>query len=196
MTLRFIRLLPALLATMGLYACATRPSIPAAETIPTAPAAAFTPIIPTFTSTDFPQEACGYQWAYQDLPELTAQLDNEIAAAIPNATARATAFGENCLGNTGQVIRFLARETDFHVSIPVERLDQYEAFGNWIAQAMHIVIAIPTDAIVGPMPGFVEFRFEKNQAELLYLRVPIQTYKDNAKGLTGESLFRMFSQAP
>lgn len=139
---------------------------------------------------------CGYQWAYESLPELTAQFDEAVKALIPNSSSHATAFGENCIDNQGQVIQFLAMETDFYVIVPVETLDDYEAFGNWTAQVMQVVKELPADSIAGPRPGFVEFRFEKSFSENISSRVPIEGYNETAGGKTGEELFRLFFLKP
>ena len=139
---------------------------------------------------------CGYQLAYQDLPELSAQFDQAVKESIPNSRAHATAFGENCMGNDGQVIKFLAMETDFYVFIAVETLDSYEIFGNWIAQAIQAVNALPIDQIPGVRPGYVAFRFEKNASDSIGVNVPIQQYNETARGKTGAELFRMFYTAP
>ena len=152
---------------------------------------------PTLTPTsDFPYTQCGWQWAYEELPELSALFDNAVKVSIPNSSSRATAFGENCLDNDGQVVSFLAMETDFHVIISVESLDDYDTFGNWMAQVMQTVNNLPPDMIAGPMPGVVELRFEKNTDEFIILRVPIQEYNESANGKTGEELFRMFYTNP
>lgn len=156
---------------------------------------------PTFTTTIAPNTPfsaidCGYQWAYEDRPKLTTPFDLAVKKMIPNSTSRATAFGENCINSYGQVVYFLAMETDFHVTIPIELLDDYETFGNWIAQVMQIVNELPLDLIAGPKPGFVEFGFEKNIAEAIVVRVPIQQYNETANGKTGEELFRLFYTAP
>ena len=146
---------------------------------------------PTFPITD-----CGYQWAYEDLPKLTTPFDLAVKNVIPNSTSRVTASGENCVGSDGQVIRFLAMETDFHVTIPVESLSDYETFGNWIAQVMQIMNRLSPDLIAGPKPGFVEFGFEKNVTEVIIVRVPIQQYNETTNGKTGEELFWMFYTIP
>jgi hypothetical protein len=195
MNLRLARLCFALLSTLSLCACAARPSLPATETVPVPPTTILTALIPTITPT-FPSEACGYQWAYQDLPAITEPLDAAVKALIPNSSARATAFGENCLGNDGQVVRFLTMETDFYVFIAVDTLDQYETFGNWIAQVMDVISKLPAESIPGAKPGFVAFRFEIDASQGIGLRVPIQEYTTNANGISGEALFRMFYQAP
>jgi len=170
-------ILPLLFLTLSLGACAPRPSPRATETFSVTPIA------------DTTYGGCGYQWAYNDLPELTAQFDQAVKDLIPNSNSHATAFGENCLGNDGQVLKFLAKETDFYVLVSVETVDDYETFGTWIAQVMQVVNDVSTDET---NQGFVEFRFEKSPAETIGVRVPIQQYNDSANGITGENLFRMF----
>jgi len=158
------------------------------------------PQIPTETAPPLTQDTssipCGYQWATQNLPDLTAQFDWMIQSLIPNSTSHATAYGENCLGSDGQIVRFLPMQTDFYVTVPVERLDDYETFGDWIYEVMLVVDGIPPENLAGPQPGFVEFRFEKSAAEAIAFRVPIQGYFETAGEKTGEELFRLFYTAP
>jgi hypothetical protein len=189
-------LYPALLfLTFMLGACA--PSLPAADTVPATAIIPSSTVIPTLNPTvDTTYEGCAYQWAYQDLPELTAQFDSAVKNLIPNSNSHATAFGENCIGADGQVLKFLAMETDFYVFIAVDVLDDYETFGNWIAQVMQIVMGLLPELVAGPKPGYVAFRFAKNDSEFVALSVPIQQYKDTASGKTGEELFNMFYVKP
>ncbi len=83
-------------------------------------------------------------------------------------------------------------ETDFHITVSVERLDSYETFGNWIAQGMQVVNDIPSGLIVGSNSGFVEFRFEISISESIGFRVSIKEYNEMAVGKTGEELFWLF----
>lgn len=183
-----------LLLTLILGACSTGISTP--QTLPAGPPT-HTSLPPTFTpAPDYSSTQCGYQWAYEDLPELTAQFDQAVKGLIPNSTSHATAFGENCVAADGQVVRFLAMETDFYVIVSVETLDDYETFGNWVSQVMQVVSELPTDAVAGPKPGFVEFRFEKSTSESIGFRVPIQGFAETAGGKSGEALFRLFYNAP
>ena len=153
--------------------------------------------VPPPTLTSVPDNTqCGYQWAYQDQPQLSAQFDSAVRNLIPNSTSHATAFGENCVAADGQVVSFLAMETDFYVIVSVEKIDEYETFGNWIPQVMQVVNGIPPDRLAGPKPGFVEFRFEKSMTESIGFRVPIQGYSETADGKTGEELFRLFYTNP
>ena len=139
---------------------------------------------------------CGYQWAYNALPELTVQFDQAVKNLIPNSNSHATAFGENCIGNDGQIVNFLTMETDFYVVVSVPSTDDYETFGNWIADVMQVVDTLPEDLIPGPMPGFVQFQFEKSTSESFGIRVPIQQYNEVAQGKTGKELFDLFYTKP
>jgi hypothetical protein len=143
-------------------------------------------------------QGCAYNWAYQALPELTKELDAAVKELDSRASAQATAFGEDCISPDGSAT-FGAMETDFYVRLPVEDLSTEEAFGNWMSQVMEVVIQIPREEMQGPNYGFVEFRFEKNDAEHLEhltLRVPIQQYLNEAQGKTGVELFKHFQTAP
>jgi hypothetical protein len=179
-----------LLLTLILGACSAGVSTP--QVLPAQ--------IPTDTSPP-PTEAisstqCGYQWATQDLPDLTAQFDAMIKTLVPNSTSRATAYGENCVGNDGQIIRFSAMETDFYILATVETLNDYETFGNWIYDVMLVVDGIPPEDLTGPQPGFVEFRLEKSISEGITFRVPIQGYNETAGEKSGEELFRLYYTGP
>lgn len=148
------------------------------------------------TDTAIPQpEPCGYQWAYQDLPELTAEFDDAIKSLNPEASGRAQAFGENCVQADGDST-FGAMETDFYARLPVDDLSKEDDFGNWMAQAMEVVVEIPREKLQGPNYGFVEFTFEKSEAERIVVRVPIQQYLDTAQGKSGADLFRLFYANP
>ena len=111
---------------------------------------------------------------------MTKEIDTAVRAINPSASARAELYGEDCVYADGRST-FGAMETDFHVRLPADDLTNEEAFGNWMAQVMPIVAEIPREEIQGNY-GFVEFWFEKNDAEHLIVRVPIQKYIDEAQG--------------
>jgi hypothetical protein len=153
-----------------------------------------TPIITdTATSTPF-DEPCAYVWAHQGAPELTQKIDTAVHDLNPAANANADLFGEDCVYTDGRST-FGAMETDFYVHLPADDLTNEEAFGNWVAQVMQTVIQTPREEIQGNY-GFVEFWFEKSDAEHVIVRVPIQKYIDEAQGKTDAELFRMFYVAP
>lgn len=138
---------------------------------------------------------CAFSWAQQPLEELTVVFEALIKELNPEATARATAFGEDCNYPDGQKI-FLAMETDFYIDLPATNLTNFESFGNWIARTMSVTASLPSDLIEGSHVGFVEYRFVTNENESLIVRVPIQAYNDTAQGNTGEELFNLFYTNP
>lgn len=156
-------------------------------------------VIPTVTltlihSTETPTlayEGCAYTWAYQDAPELTEKLDKAVKELNLEASATATLFGEDCIYADGSSA-FGAMETDFKVQLPVDDLTSYEEFGNWIKEVMQLVTEIPREELAGPMYGFVEFWFEKDELEHIVFRVSIQAYLNEASDKTGVELFNMY----
>ena len=141
-----------------------------------------------------PQGPCGFMWASKDAPELTASFDDAVKALNSEATGRAELFGEDCVYADGSAT-FGVMETDFFVRLPVSDLGKEEEFGNWVAQVMQIVTQIPRETLPGNY-GFVEFTFEKNSAERIVFRVPIQQYISDAQGKSGAELFRQFYSPP
>lgn len=139
-------------------------------------------------------EGCAYVWAYRDAPELTEKVDAAVRAMNEQASANASLFGEDCIFADGQST-FGVMETDFYVRLPVDDLTAEAAFGDWMAQVLPLITQIPREQIQGNS-GFVEFWFEKNEAEQIVLRVPIQRYLDEGRDKTGAELFRMFYNPP
>jgi hypothetical protein len=157
--------------------------------------ATITPAV-VLTSTGTPTlayEGCGFMWAYHDDPQMTAKVDAAVKALDPTASANATLFGEDCVFADGHAT-FSVMETDFHVRSFFDAFNNEEAFGNWMKQVMDAIIQIPRQEIQGPMDGFVEFLSVKGEVVTPVARVSIQQYKDEAQGLTGAELFRLFSQ--
>ena len=140
-------------------------------------------------------DTCGFSWAHPVLEDLTASFDTAIKNLNPQASAFASAFGEDCIYQDGRKV-FFAIETDFYIDLPVTDLANFESFGNWISQTMPIVTAMPSDMIEGPQVGFVEYKFTKSVTEILRVRIPISEYENKAKGKMGEELFLAFYSAP
>lgn len=153
----------------------------------------------TFTDTPTPTpgyEGCAYMWAYQDLPEISAQLDQAIKEIIPEASAHATAFGEDCVYADGRRV-FGAMETDIYVTLPVDDLNDTEALGDQVAGIMTVILQrFPPGSVPGGTDGFVEFRFEASDGGSTILRVAISRYRHEAQGMTGSELFLFFQNNP
>jgi hypothetical protein len=155
---------------------------------PELPATVLETATPAITSAS---EGCAYTWAYHDAPELTEKFSAHISSFNPKAESHVSLFGEDCTYADGHA-DFLVKETDFYVRLPVEDLTNEEALGNWMAQVMELTLKIPREEIQGS-DGFVEFWFEKDKSGQIILRVPIQIYKDEARGKNGAELYRIFS---
>jgi hypothetical protein len=196
---------PLLFWSLILYACSI--SLSSTDTAPLTPVTTtpLTPIIETLQTPHIDQslngnettitprhESCYIQWSYQDVPEISEKLDKEIKAINPNAQAKASAFGEDCVYPDGHTTLFNAMETDFYIHLTVSDLKDFKSFGNWVVQGMTIVEGLTNDLIVSPKLGLVEFWFIKNDSEIVPVRVPIEKYNNEATGKSGEELFRTF----
>ena len=142
----------------------------------------------TLTEINAPRQ-CAYTWAYKDLPEISAEFQAEVQAVIPEAEARATAFGENCVYEDGSAT-FSAMETDFYVIIRVADITTNETLTIFIEQILPIVDGFGPPRVPGPNEGFVEFTF-RNGEEQHILRVPIPLGKQvRERGLHGVELMQ------
>jgi hypothetical protein len=114
----------------------------------------------TEVSSSYPGN-CGYQWAYQDMPDLSTRFLQSIQALQPGAQANAFVFGENCVHADGSTT-FLPMETDFNLTLQVSDLTNEADLGEWIVKVMQVIGNIPPEQISGPRPGRVSIRFEAN----------------------------------
>ena len=122
-------------------------------------------------------EGCGYQWAYQDLPELSAKFQQMIQSLKPEATASAYAFGEDCVHSDGTKT-FLAMETDFNITLQVNDLANEADLGEWIVKVMQVILNIPKEEIMGPRPGRVSITFQSGSGQK-----PVNFYVDQYQAL-------------
>jgi hypothetical protein len=152
-----------------LASCASEEQVP--TFVPSlAPVATPISITPTI-------ENCAFIEATQNLPDLTAQIDQAIKELQPDASGRAQAFGENCVYASSGQSTFGAMETDFYITANVKKLNDDKELGTWIVNAMKIIDNLPAGSISGPQAGFVEFTF-KTKDDQKILRVPITKYKN------------------
>ena len=135
-----------------LSACSGIPTTP--QTVPS-----ITMEEPPTSAPANPQD-CNYQWAYQDVPELSTSFQQSLQALQPEAQGNAYIFGENCILSDGSIGAFLARETDFNITLQVSDLNDEEDLGKWIKKVMQVITEIPPEQIVGPVPGRVSLVFQ------------------------------------
>jgi hypothetical protein len=126
---------------------------------------------------------CGYQWAYQDLPELSSRLQQSLQTLQPDAQATAFSFGENCILPDGSVGDFLAMETDFNLTLQVADLNNETELGEWIVNVMQVIMEIPPEQILGPRPGRVSLTFQSTGEER-HVAFYITQYQELPPGLS------------
>jgi len=134
-------------------------------------------------------QGCGYQWAYQDLPELSSAFQQSLQSLQPEAQGTSFAFGENCMLADGSVGSFLPMETDFNVTLQVSDLNNESELGKWIVKVMQVITAIPPEQIVGPRPGRVSLRFQ-SAAETKSPSFYIDQYQVLPSGLSSAEIFQ------
>lgn len=171
--------------TLILSACtagvASPPPLPPAAT--EAPTVLPTTAVPT----DLPP--CGYQWAYQDLPELSSSFQQSIQALQSEAQAHAYAFGENCVLEDGTIAAFLPMETDFNITLQVADLADESDQGGWIVKIMQVIESIPQEQIVGPRPGRVNIIFQSSTDQQV-INFYINQYQDLPANLSRAEIFQ------
>lgn len=112
---------------------------------------------------------CAYQWSTQPLPEVTSMLQEQITnAGMEKISIMAEAFGEDCIDpETGNVIRFIARQTDIRIRIQANRISDTEKIGNQLAEMLGVISAIPPETLPGPKSGMIEAVFTASDGELI-----------------------------
>jgi hypothetical protein len=117
---------------------------------------------------------------------LSAALDS---AEIAYTSARAYAFGENCLNAQGEVQYFATMETDFELVLPVPALADRESVGNRTADVLAVLAHdFAPDATPGPQPGRIALIVSDGSHEA-HLSVPQGQAADVvARGLHGSAL--------
>jgi hypothetical protein len=186
---------------LTLVLCACSPSIPSPQAAPPSPTAApFTATTPILDQPVDPvagevtpisprPQDCGYQWANQDLPELSSSFQGAIQALQAEAQANAYAFGENCIRSDGSIAAFLPMETDFNVSLRVDDLANESVLGKWIVQVMQVIENIPAEQIAGRGPGRVSIVFQSATAQS---KIIFDAYKYQAlpAGLSNAEIYK------
>jgi hypothetical protein len=150
------------------------------------------PVTATVTATatlPSPYGGCGYQWANQDLPELSAEFQGAIQSIQPDAQASAFAFGEDCVHQDGTTRTFIPMETDFNITLNVSDLSDESDLGEWIVKVMQIIESIPPEKIEGPRPGRVSMEFQSG-SEQKFVNFYIDKYQALPDGLSTNEIYQ------
>lgn len=123
-----------------------------------------TPPAPELTAAPVTTEPCGYQWASQPLPSETETLQAALdQAGLSQFTARAEAYGENCVTASGQVAAFLTMQTDFHLLAGVADINDDDLLGQQVEAVLAVLSAFPPGTFPGPQRGYVGITFSQGQ---------------------------------
>ena len=143
---------------------------------------------PDASAQDFTSSECAYMWARKSLPDLSKDFEEALKEMQPQADGYAEAYGENCMDNQGNVVNFLAMETDFYVTLEVKNLEDKQALGELIEQVLAAVAKFPAEDTPGPQPGYVGITFKApgDELRLWFTQMDAQTALEN--GLQGEEL--------
>ncbi len=153
------------------------------------PAFALTGEPATTITPTIPYETCGWQWATQPLPDLSAQVQAALeSAGLEGVTARAEAFGENCLSPDNEVLRFAAMQTDFRITVEVESLADAERLGMFLEKILIVLDGFPTESTPGPNPGYVGVTFTAGTETLNLWFTATDGESARALGLRGAAL--------
>ena len=182
----------------SLILCACSAGVPASPVLPSTteaplplPTTAVPDSNPEGQVTTIPPSSqnCGYQWAQQDLPELSSRFQQSVQALQPGAQANAFAFGENCVLADGSIAGFSAMETDFNITLQVSDLTNESELGEWIVKVMQVIQNIPPDQIAGPRPGRVSFTFQSSSDQKI-VNFYIDRFQALPSGLSNAEIFQ------
>ena len=138
---------------------------------------------------DYEAVECAYMWANNPLPELSDDFNKILKDMQPQASGYAEAYGENCIDNEGNIVHFLPMETDFHVTLKVNNLEDKQALGELIEQVLAVVAKFPKEETPGPQPGYVGITFEAPTDELRLWFTQMDAETAIESGAKGEALF-------
>jgi len=138
---------------------------------------------------DYASTDCGFTWANEPLPEISSEFNQALQEVLPEAEGFAQAYGENCLTNEGEVLRFLAMETDFYITLQVENLENKRVLGEYVEQVMEVLADFPIGETPGPQPGYIGITFEApgDSLRLWVMRTDVAAALE--EGLRGAELF-------
>jgi hypothetical protein len=130
---------------------------------------------------------CVWQWARQDLPDVTrAAQDAFEKAGVRENTVRTEAYGENCLGADAKVQYFAAQTTDFYVTLSRDKLDDDTLAGE-VKLIYDTLLTLPEDSLPARR-GYLDITVSGRHLRAMF--APIQAALE--QGLTGKDLLAVF----
>ena len=154
-------------------------------------------ITPTPAATTSSSPApCAFVEGRQSLPDLSASFLASLKnASLPVETARAEAYGENCVEADNSTAGFTASETDFYVTLQVADLKDEAVLGKLIEELLVVIDRIPPSQL-GPNQGYVGITFHAGEQmqNLWFMRIQAATLQ--TQGVHGADLYRALNTRP
>lgn len=120
-------------------------------------------IDPNVASLEAPTSAidCAFVWSNHSLPEVSSEINRTFRQdGFPEVEVEASAYGEDCLNpETNQIVRFLARQTDFYIKVSVEGSNSPQVMGEWVERCVRIIEAFPPEKLPGTVAGYIGISF-------------------------------------
>lgn len=138
------------------------------------------------------QPPCAYMWASQPLPQLSQEIENLLSqAGLKEIQVNAEAYGENCITENGEIVRFIALQTDIRLIVPVQNLSDPMEMGNIARQLLGVILEIPLSDLPGMQPGYIGIQFYNNEEDVLNLWFKRELSEQLVKaGIKGEELLQ------
>ena len=126
--------------------------------------------IATGTLTGF--GGCVWQWAQQDLPDVTILAQKALdEAGLTGVTVHAQDYGENCNdpANTSRINYFATMKTDFYVDALVKNLSDGTVLADYVVKVYAALSAIPEDKLPARADVLrITFSDATSQSKLLF----------------------------
>jgi hypothetical protein len=98
------------------------------------------PTVTTYPTQPAVDAPCAFMEGRQPLPEISAQLLSAMKKTdLPVESARAEAYGENCITEDGRLVRFAARETDYYITFSKADLQDEANLGGMLEKNLAVI---------------------------------------------------------
>ena len=157
--------------------------------------ATITPVSSTPTAGS--SQVCAFVEGRQAIADISDKLGAKITATgLSLVSARAEAYGENCIAQDGSFVRFAARETDYYITLSVPETADDQELGTMLETLLGVIEGFPVESTPGPNPGYIAVAFQSstNTRNLWFMR---ETAKQLfSEGVRGADLFRALAGNP
>jgi hypothetical protein len=142
------------------------------------------------TDTPAAENPCAFVEGRKTLADVSERLNGKLKdAGVPIESARAEAYGENCIAADGHVVRFAARETDFYVILTVTNLADDAALGELLEKILTTLDQFPVDQTPGPNPGYIGITYKAGEQVQNLWFTQTQANDLRKQGLKGAALY-------